>query len=192
MTQQILIDTKQLSGGYNRMHAVAIVLDIKEANNANQNIVITFKIDEILSGYTIPGLEYLYQAYFPGITSISRAPFNYDRLVESLGNSLVADQNGLVDLSQIVGKKYMITIQEQDSANGDYHFQNLINLIEYPFAKDPSTAWNNTATAFRRTVTPSVIPNLSRSNWDSLDQTAQNGEQGEFDPTDPRNEGVPF
>lgn len=55
----------------------------------------------------------------------------------------------------------MITIQEQDSANGDYHFQNLINLIEYPFAKDPSTAWNNTATAFKRTVTPSVIPNLS-------------------------------
>ena len=134
MTQPILIDQQQLSGGYERMHAIATVLDVKEINNANRNIVITFKIVKILSDYTIPGLESLFQAYFPGIAGISRAPFNYDRLVESLGASLVMEQNGMFDLCQLINKTYVITIQEQDSANGDYYFQNLIYLIEYPFA----------------------------------------------------------
>ena len=192
MTQPILIDQHQLSGGYERMHAIATVLDVKEINNANRNIVVSFKIVKILSNYTIPGLESLFQAYFPGIAGISRAPFNYDRLVESLGASLVMEQNGMFDLCQLINKTYVITIQEQDSANGDYYFQNLINLIEYPFATNSSIPSESTSTNFRETGFPSSAHNFSRANLNSLHQTAQNSEHEEFDPTDPRNGGFEY
>ena len=189
MTQPILIDQHQLSGGYERMHAIATILDVKEINNANRNIVITFKIVKILSNYTIPGLESLFQAYFPGIVGISRAPFNYDRLVESLGASLVMEQNGMFDLCQLINKTYVITIQEQDSANGDYYFQNLINLIEYPFAINSFIPSEASSTVLRKTGFPSSAHSFSRSNLNSLHQTVGNSDPEEFDPTDPRNGG---
>ena len=189
MPQSIIIDQQHLSGGYERMHAIATVLDVKEVNNANRNIVITFKIEETLSDYTIPGLESLFQAYFPGMAGISRAPFNYDRLVESLGASLVMEQNGLFDLCQLINKTYVITIQEQDSANGEYYFQNLINLIEYPFVTNSFIPSEASSTVLRKTGFPSSVHSFSRSNLNSLHQTVGNSDHEEFDPTDPRNGG---
>ena len=189
MPQSIIIDKQHLSCGNERIHAIATVLDVKEVKNANRNIVLTLKIVKTLSDYTIPGLESLFQAYFPGIAGISRAPFNYDRLVESLGASLVMEQNGMFDLCQLINKTYVITIQEQDSANGDYYFQNLINLIEYPFAINSFIPSEASSTVLRKTGFPSSAHSFSRSNLNSLHQTVGNSDHEEFDPTDPRNGG---
>lgn len=66
------INIKQLTGGNARMHAIAKVLEVKESDNANQNLIITFQIEERLSSYVISGLDSLHQAYFPGIASAAR------------------------------------------------------------------------------------------------------------------------
>ena len=134
MTQQILINPQQLSGGYNRMHAVVTLIEVKEIENTNRNIVLSFTVDKIISGYTISGLENTYQAYFPSLDNLERVPYSYDRLVESLADTLVADEMGMLDLRQLVGKRYVITIQEADYPGKDnemYVFKNLINLVPY-------------------------------------------------------------
>ena len=131
------INIKQLTGGNARMHAIAKVLEVKESDNANQNLIITFQIEERLSSYVISGLDSLYQAYFPGIASAARTPYNYDRLIESLGDGIRIANDGSIDLRQLIGRTFVITIVEQASPNGDYTFKNLWNLIEYPVQDDP-------------------------------------------------------
>lgn len=133
MKTPILINKKLLSGGYNRMHAITTLIEVKEIENTNRNIVLSFTVDKILSGFTISGLENTYQAYFPSLDNLERVPYSYDRLVESLSD-LIVDEMGMLDLRQLVGKRYVITIQEADYPGKDnemYVFKNLINLVPY-------------------------------------------------------------
>lgn len=131
------INIKELTGGNTRMHAIATVLEVNESGNANRNLIITFQIEERLSSYVISGLDTLYQAYFPGVTSVARTPYNYDRLIESLGGAIRIENDGSIDLRQIIGRKFIITIVEQTAPNGDYTFKNLWNVIEYPVQDVP-------------------------------------------------------
>lgn len=77
---------------------------------------------------------------------------------------------------QLINKTYVITIQEQDSANDDYYFQNLINLIEYPFAINSFIPSEASSTVLRKTGFPSSAHSFSRSNLNSLHQTVGNSD----------------
>lgn len=111
-----------------RMHAIANLKNIYFTEDQYRSLILEFQINEVF-GYRIPEIESLYICRFPSPEYAKiRAPYSYTRLLESV-TQLQEDANGNVNLSAMINREFLITIQKKVDLRHDHTFFNLLNLV---------------------------------------------------------------
>lgn len=179
-----------------RMHIIATAQEINVKDN--QSLSIKFKVQETF-GADIPEISQIYYCNLPELEKAKvSAPYNYRHILESILYSLNVAANGEVDLAQIIGRTYLISIQKKIFEETGYVFYNALNFIPYEeqYEEIPVDSYQGSMlpddAPFREVPEELLDNSLNQSNWDSLQQSVTYGEPDDFDPTDPRNGGVPF
>lgn len=175
-----------------RMHIIATAKEINVKDN--QSLSIKFEVQETFGAY-IPEISKIYYCNLPELEKAKEfAPYNYRHMLESILYSLNVDASGEVDLTQIIGRTYLISIQKKVFEETGYVFYNAVNFIPYEEQSEEINVDSYQGSILQDDAPFREVPEevLNQSNWDSLQQSAVNWEPDDFDPTDPRNEGVPF
>lgn len=111
-----------------RMHALAKLKSIYWSEDQYRNLIIEFNIKEVF-GYKIAEIGSQYICRLPSLSvERSKIPLSYKWLLECT-SFLQEDESGQVDLTHLVDKDYIITVQKKVASN--YIFYNLINLVYF-------------------------------------------------------------
>lgn len=116
-----------------RMHALAKLKSVHLSEDQYHTLIFEFAIKKNY-GYKIPEIDSLYICRLGSLNSEpSKMPLSFKWLLEST-SFLKEDENGRVDLTQLIDKEYIITVQKKIASN--YVFFNLINIISYNKAEE--------------------------------------------------------
>lgn len=113
-----------------RMSALAKLTDVYFTEDQYENMVMIFDIETVY-GFQIKEIGSCYTCRFPSLTyARTKSPFSYKWLLEGI-NGTIEENNGVLNLRDLVGRKFIITIQKKTVIDKGYNFFNLLNLIDY-------------------------------------------------------------
>jgi hypothetical protein len=177
-----------------RMHATATVQGVTV--HPNQTISIDFEIEECF-GSIIPEISRFYHCNLPAVEKAKvSSPYNYRSILESILYTLHVDESGNVDLAQIIGRTYLLSIQKKVYETQGYVFYNTLNMIPYDIQEEPTDEGNDYS--FQEHDPYESLPdevydyNVNESNqtdWNSLQQLGNNVRRDGSGSSDPRNGG---
>lgn len=113
-----------------RMSALAKLTDVYFTEDQYENMVMIFDIETVY-GFQIEEIGSRYECRFPSLNyARKKSSFSYKWLLEGI-NGTIEEKNGMLNLRDLVGKKFIITIQKKAMIDKGYNFFNLLNLIDY-------------------------------------------------------------
>ena len=110
-----------------RIHTEAICTDVYVSETGYPRVVIEFSL---IDSEAIKELGNTFKLALPSINQAVEKPYSYNVLFKSVAYDIPMDDQGNVDLVDLKGKSFALSIEKKSFDNGDV-VPRLINLIAY-------------------------------------------------------------
>lgn len=109
-----------------RYHTDALCKNVYVSKNNYPSVIIEFELHDPAA---IKEFGETYNLYLPSIDEAIQKPYSYVRLFKSIALDLISDAEGNIDLAQLKGRSFMLSIEKFQYNQGDIA-PKIVNLID--------------------------------------------------------------
>ena len=109
-----------------RYHTDALCKNVYVSQSKYHSVIIEFELNDPAA---IKEFGETYNLYLPSIDEALQKPYSYVRLFKSIALDLTSDSEGNIDLAQLKGRRYMLSIEKFQYNQGNIA-PRVVNLID--------------------------------------------------------------